>query len=95
MLRPGGRLGLLGVSTPPNPLQRVGHQLWFRRAVTSIGGALSGRAAYRYFPDSVAYLPDEHGMREILRQASFSGIGMDLLYVGLGYILTATRASAP
>ena len=56
-LRPGGRIALLEVATPPNPVLRWGHGVYFGRVVPLIGRALSDPAAYRYLPRSVAYLP--------------------------------------
>src|SRR6186997_327095 len=58
VVRPGGRIALLDVATPPNPVLRMGHQVYFGRVVPWIGGLLSDPAAYRYLPRSVAYLPE-------------------------------------
>ena len=57
VVRPGGRIALLDVATPPNPVLRWGHRIYFGRVVPLIGGLLSDPAAYRYLPRSVAYLP--------------------------------------
>src|SRR5581483_7875009 len=66
VLRPGGRLALLEVDAPAQPLLRFGHRLWFGRIVPLVGGLVAARsgapraraaAAYRYLPASVAYLP--------------------------------------
>lgn len=91
VLRPGGRIAVLEVATPPNPLVRLGHAIWFRRAVPLIGGILSDPAAYRYLPDSVAYLPDDQWLRQMFRDAGFATVGRRLLQGGLSQILTATR----
>ncbi len=56
-VRPGGRIALLDVATPPNPVLRWGHGIYFGKVVPLIGGLLSDPAAYRYLPRSVAYLP--------------------------------------
>lgn len=95
VLRPGGRISILEVATPPNRVVRAGHQVWFRHVVPTIGAALSDPGAYRYLPDSVAYLPEDPGLRVMLRQAGFSGVGRQLLQGGLSQLLTATRAGAP
>ena len=57
VVRPGGRIALLDVSTPPNRLLRLGNDIYFGKVVPRIGALLSDGAAYRYLPKSVAYLP--------------------------------------
>src|SRR5439155_2913738 len=57
VVRPGGRIALIEVDTPTSPVLRAGHTVYFGRFVPVIGGWLSDRAAYRYLPRSVAYLP--------------------------------------
>ena len=61
VLRPGGRLAVLEVDTPTAPLWRAGYDLWFTKAVPALGAALSDKEAYRYLPQSVAYLPPDPG----------------------------------
>lgn len=94
VVRPGGRIAVLEVATPPNPLVRVGHQMWFRHAVPRIGAVFSDPDAYRYLPESVAYLPDAAGLRALLRDAGFAAVGSRLLQGGLSQLLTGTRAGA-
>jgi demethylmenaquinone methyltransferase / 2-methoxy-6-polyprenyl-1,4-benzoquinol methylase len=75
VLRPGGRLGLLEVDRPPNPVLRAGHRLYFERAVPFIGGLIArDRAAYRYLPASAAYLPGQQELVAMLRDAGFAKI---------------------
>jgi demethylmenaquinone methyltransferase/2-methoxy-6-polyprenyl-1,4-benzoquinol methylase len=95
VLRPGGRLALLEVAAPaPGPL-RLGFSLWFDHAVPRIGGLLSDRAAYRYLPASVAYLPGEAALRRLLLDRGFATVGRRLLHGGLAQLITATRAGLP
>jgi len=91
VLRPGGRICLLEVGAPPRSLLRAGHRVWFHHVVPAIGAALSDPAAYRYLPESVAYLPDERVLRQMLRAAGFSAVGRQLLQGGLSQLLTGTR----
>jgi demethylmenaquinone methyltransferase/2-methoxy-6-polyprenyl-1,4-benzoquinol methylase len=92
VVRPGGRIAILEVATPPHPMVRAGHRLWFHHVVPAIGAALSDPDAYRYLPDSVAYLPEDPGLRVMLRDAGFKAVGRRLLQGGLSQILTGTRA---
>ncbi len=95
VVRPGGRIAILEVATPSSTLVRAGHRLWFHHAVPAIGAALSDAGAYRYLPESVAYLPADPGLRQMLRAAGFRTVGRQLLQGGLSQILTATRAGMP
>ncbi len=90
-LRPGGRIALLEVATPPNPVMRVGHAVYFGRVVPVIGGVLSDPGAYRYLPRSVAYLPEPSRLVAMVAQAGFSDATRTLLSGGISQLLVATR----
>jgi len=95
VLRPGGRIAVLEVATPPKGLLRTGYRIWFERVVPLIGGFLSDPEAYRYLPRSTAYLPHEAELRRLFVEAGFSTVGRRLLYGGLSQLLTATRTGLP
>jgi demethylmenaquinone methyltransferase/2-methoxy-6-polyprenyl-1,4-benzoquinol methylase len=90
-VRPGGRIALLEVAEPPNPVLRWGHGLYFGSVVPRIGALLSDGAAYRYLPKSVAYLPEAGEMLTMLSEAGFVRPRRDLLTTGIAQLLTATR----
>jgi demethylmenaquinone methyltransferase/2-methoxy-6-polyprenyl-1,4-benzoquinol methylase len=92
VLRPGGGLALLEVDTPPNALVRLGHRLYFRRLVPLLGRLLSDRDAYSYLPASVAYLPLDAALREMLSSAGFRAIEKRRLSAGVAQLVTARRA---
>lgn len=94
VVRPGGRIALLDVSIPPNPVLRFGHSIYFGRVVPMVGGLLSDPAAYRYLPKSVAYLPEPEVMLAQLRDAGFTDVRRDLLTTGISQLITATRRSS-
>ena len=95
VVRPGGRLAVLEVDAPSSPLWRAGFDLWFTKAVPVLGGVLSDRQAYRYLPESVAYLPPTPVLRRMLLEAGFSGVGVRPLAGGLSQLVVATRAGEP
>ena len=91
VVRSGGRVALLDVATPTNPVLKAGHAVYFGKVVPRIGGWLSDPAAYQYLPKSVAYLPPPSVMLDQLRAAGFSAVERTLLSGGISQLLTATR----
>ncbi|MBX3314750.1 MAG: ubiquinone/menaquinone biosynthesis methyltransferase [Actinobacteria bacterium] len=91
VVRPGGRIALLEVAEPANPVLRFGHGIYFGKVVPVIGGLLSDRAAYRYLPDSVAYLPEPDEMLAMLREVGFDDVERTLLSGGISQLLVGTR----
>jgi demethylmenaquinone methyltransferase/2-methoxy-6-polyprenyl-1,4-benzoquinol methylase len=87
----GGRVALLEVATPPNPLLRAGHRAYFGSVVPVVGGLLSNPAAYRYLPRSVAYLPEPAQLLALLAAAGFTDVDRRLLSAGISQLITATR----
>lgn len=91
VVRPGGRIALLDVSIPRNPVVRWGHGVYFGKVVPRIGSLLSNRAAYRYLPKSVAYLPTAEVMVQSLRDSGFADAEHRLLSGGITQLLLGTR----
>ncbi len=91
IVRPGGRIALLEVSEPSNPVLRLGHRFYFGRVVPRIGSALSDRDAYRYLPRSVAYLPPAPALVRLLVTAGFPDATRRALSGGIVQLLTGTR----
>jgi demethylmenaquinone methyltransferase / 2-methoxy-6-polyprenyl-1,4-benzoquinol methylase len=93
VLRPGGRIALLEVAEPANPVLRWGHGIYFGKVVPKIGGLLSDASAYRYLPRSVAYLPDPEDMQAMIADAGFTAVERRLLSGGISQLLTGARRS--
>jgi demethylmenaquinone methyltransferase/2-methoxy-6-polyprenyl-1,4-benzoquinol methylase len=93
VVRPLGRVALLEVAQPARPLLRRGHAVYFDHVVPRLGGLLSGNgAAYRYLPESVAYLPPPDRLTAMLAAAGFRDVDRRLLTGGVTQLLTGTRA---
>ncbi len=93
VIRPGGRIGLLEVDRPRNPLFRTGHSVYFNRVVPLVGGALSSdRDAYRYLPASAAYMPPEAELLGMIRDAGFEKVRKQSHMLGAAQAITAVRA---
>ena len=91
VVRPGGRIGLLEVSEPANPVLRAGHAVYFGKVVPRIGALLSDGSAYRYLPRSVEYLPPPEGLVAMVRNAGFSDATRTPLSGGISQLLVGTR----
>ena len=91
VVRPGGRVALLDVGIPHNPVIRFGNNIYFGKIVPRIGALLSDGPAYRYLPRSVAYLPDRSVLVAMLREAGFSDATHEQLSGGLTQLMVGTR----
>lgn len=90
VLKPGGRLVILELSVPSNPVIRWFYKIYFTHILPLIGGCISGdKAAYRYLPASVLKFPGKQewmatmtscGFR-CVRHKSFT-LGICRMYVG-------------
>ncbi|MDO8389909.1 MAG: ubiquinone/menaquinone biosynthesis methyltransferase [Actinomycetota bacterium] len=91
VVRTGGRIALLDVGVPHNPVIRWGNNIYFGKVVPKIGALLSDGAAYRYLPKSVAYLPDRLELVRLLREAGFADAEHRQLSGGLTQLMVGTR----
>jgi demethylmenaquinone methyltransferase / 2-methoxy-6-polyprenyl-1,4-benzoquinol methylase len=92
VLRPVGRVALLEVDEPDNPLLLIGHRLWFRYFVPNVGAALSDAEAYRYLPRSFAYLPPPPELKLLLEEVGFEDVKRFRLNGGIAQLICATRS---
>ncbi len=90
-IRPGGRVSLLDVGVPHNPVVRFGNNIYFGKVVPRIGALLSDGPAYRYLPKSIAYLPDRAVLVQKLRDAGFGDATHTQLSGGLTQLMVGTR----
>jgi demethylmenaquinone methyltransferase / 2-methoxy-6-polyprenyl-1,4-benzoquinol methylase len=88
VLRPGGRLGILEITTPRGPL-KIFYRVWFDRIVPLLGRLLPGGDAYTYLPASVRRFPGPEELAGLLRANGFGGVrlrrfagGIVALHVG-------------
>ncbi len=88
ILRPGGRLGILEITTPTGALAPF-YRVWFDRIVPLLGRVLPGGEAYAYLPASVRRFPPAAELAALLaangfarvRYRTFAG-GIVALHVG-------------
>ncbi len=91
VLKAGGRIALIDADRPKSRLVRFGHSLYFDRFVPWLGARLSDRDAYRYLPESTAYLPPAEELFAMLDKAGLQQVAKKSLLFGSAQILTGVR----
>ena len=82
VLRSGGRLGVLEITTPSGIL-RPFYRLWFDGLVPLAGKLLPGGFAYTYLPASVRRFPGPDDLAELMREAGFEPVRYRLFAGGI------------
>jgi demethylmenaquinone methyltransferase/2-methoxy-6-polyprenyl-1,4-benzoquinol methylase len=66
VVRPGGRVVVLEITTPRRPPLSVFYELWFDRAVPALGRVAGDPQAYSYLPSSVRRFPAPEELAAIM-----------------------------
>ena len=90
VLRPGGHLVVLELSTPASPLVRPFYRLYTRFLIPAVGRMVSkDTRAYSYLPESIAAVPQRADMCAIMSDAGFTScphipltFGTCMIYLG-------------
>ncbi len=73
VVRPRGLVVILELTTPKNPLMRLGHGIYTRSLAPLLGGIIArDRGAYRYLIDSVVDFPPTDAVLEMMTRANLS-----------------------
>jgi demethylmenaquinone methyltransferase / 2-methoxy-6-polyprenyl-1,4-benzoquinol methylase len=80
VVRPGGRVVVLEITTPERPPLSLFFRLWFDRLVPMLGRAAGDPEAYSYLPDSVRRFPNARGLA-----AAMTAVGL----VRVRWVITA------
>jgi demethylmenaquinone methyltransferase/2-methoxy-6-polyprenyl-1,4-benzoquinol methylase len=76
VVRPGGHVVVLEITTPTRPPLSTFYRLWFDHVVPMIGRFAGDPDAYEYLPNSVKRFPGPHELA-----ARMDACGMDVRYV--------------
>jgi demethylmenaquinone methyltransferase / 2-methoxy-6-polyprenyl-1,4-benzoquinol methylase len=82
VLRDGGRLGILEITTPRGLLAPF-YKVWFDRVVPRLGKVLPGGDAYTYLPASVRRFPPPDELKALLERCGFGKVRYRLFAGGI------------
>jgi demethylmenaquinone methyltransferase/2-methoxy-6-polyprenyl-1,4-benzoquinol methylase len=82
VLRAGGRLGILEITTPRGALAPF-YRLWFDGFVPLLGKVLPGGSAYTYLPASVRRFPAPDELAALLERSGFANVRYRLFAGGI------------
>ncbi|MCM1376819.1 MAG: bifunctional demethylmenaquinone methyltransferase/2-methoxy-6-polyprenyl-1,4-benzoquinol methylase UbiE [Clostridium sp.] len=90
VLRPGGILCILELSTPVNPLCLLGYKIYTKYLIPMVGRMVSGDSrAYTYLPQSIAAAPQRGAMTAMMEEAGLNEctfrsmtMGVVTIYIG-------------
>jgi demethylmenaquinone methyltransferase / 2-methoxy-6-polyprenyl-1,4-benzoquinol methylase len=82
VLRDGGRIGILEITTPRGVLAPF-YKVWFDRVVPRLGKVLPGGDAYTYLPASVRRFPPPDQLKALLEQSGFDDVRYRLFAGGI------------
>ena len=92
VLRPGGKLIILELSIPQNPVVRWFYKLYFSGITPTIGGWISGqKAAYRYLPASVIAFPPKDKWMKTMSDCGYSEVKHRAYTLGICRLYTGRK----
>ena len=92
VVRPGGRVVVLEITTPTKPPLSLFFSLWFDRVVPLLGRLTGERVAYGYLPSSVRRFPDPERLASLLHGVGLRDVRWILTAGGIIALHVGTRA---
>lgn len=83
VVRPGGRVVVLEITTPQNPPLSTFFRFWFDRAVPALGRLTGEQVAYGYLPASVRRFPGPPELAAVMAGAGLQRVGWLLTAGGI------------
>src|SRR6185436_3765514 len=94
VVRPGGRVVVLEITTPQKPPLSTFFSLWFDRLVPLIGKVAGDSDAYNYLPNSVKRFPEPAGLAATMQRAGLEQIRWILTAGGIIALHVGVKPSA-
>jgi demethylmenaquinone methyltransferase/2-methoxy-6-polyprenyl-1,4-benzoquinol methylase len=93
VVRPGGRVVILEITTPRRPPLSWFYAVWFDRVVPVLGTVAGDHDAYTYLPDSVRRFPPANELAALMHGAGLRDVRYLLLAGGIIAIHSARVAA--
>ena len=94
VLKPGGTVAVLELSTPPNAMFRTAYRIYSNLVMSRVGAMISGsKEAYTYLPESIRKFPVADVLTEEFRAAGFAEVEYELLTFGIVALHIARKAA--
>lgn len=92
VLRPGGTINVIELSTPTSPIVKPLYKFYTRYIIPTVGRMVSKDVrAYAYLPESIAAVPQRQAMTSLMSEAGFINPSYRTLTFGTCCIYTATK----
>lgn len=91
VVKPGGRVVVLEITTPQRPPLSTFFSLWFNRVVPVIGKVTGEQDAYGYLPDSVKRFPEPRELAATMERAGLTDLRWILTAGGIIALHVGTR----
>ena len=92
VLKPGGRLGVLEFSTPPEPMIAAANDLYSFNVLPRLGQMVVGdRDSYQYLVESIRRFPKQDQFKAMIEAAGFSHVSYDNYAAGVTAFHTGWR----
>lgn len=95
VVKPGGRVVILEITTPQKPPLSTFFRLWFDRVVPVIGKAAGDSQAYDYLPNSVKRFPEPPDLAASMARAGLEDIRWILTAGGIIALHVGTKPAGP
>jgi demethylmenaquinone methyltransferase/2-methoxy-6-polyprenyl-1,4-benzoquinol methylase len=91
VVRPGGRVVILEITTPAKPPLSTFYRMWFDRVVPVLGRLTGESEAYTYLPNSVKRFPGPHELAATMARTGLTDITYLLTAGGIIAIHAGTK----
>ena len=83
VVKPGGRVVVLELTTPTQPPLSTFFDLWFDRIIPVLGRVAGDSAAYSYLPSSVRRFPGPEALAAVMSEVGLDSITYRLTAGGI------------